>query len=230
MKNILGDTPHAPLNGRLRFVTEFVRKQDLENRRVLDVGCGFGWFLLHALSQGASQVTGIESRELDLATARRYLDSDRLSLEVGNAIDIPFPQGSFDTVAAWEVLEHIPKHTERQMFAEIARVLRPGGTFFLSTPFAALRSKLLDPAWWLIGHRHYDLQDLLRYAMEARFSVEACTIRGRWWELAELLNLYTSKWVLRRGPLFQGRLHHLDRDWLRADGFMNVFMRLTRYA
>ncbi len=57
-----------------------------------------------------------------------------MSFLVAGAGDLPFPDGSFDTVVMWEVLEHIPPGTEPQAFAEIARVLRPGGRLHLSTP------------------------------------------------------------------------------------------------
>jgi len=228
LKNVLHETPRAELHGRLLCTRQFVASEHLAGRRVLDIGCGFGWFVLYALSRGASHVSGLEWQEADLETARRHIQSGRVSLQVGSAIDIPSGDASFDTATAWEVLEHIPEHCEPRMFAEAARVLRPGGAFYLSTPFASFRAKLLDPAWWLVDHRHYPVDALVRYATEAGFSVDACDIRGGWWEIAEILNLYISKWVFRRSPLFQRRLRCLDREWLGKEGFMNIFMRLTK--
>src|SRR5438045_3033813 len=134
MKNIIQERPDVEPHGRLLWTQQFVANEHLRDRRVLEIGCGFGWFILHALSSGASHVTGIEHREVDLETARRHIHSERVSLRVGSAIDIPSDDARFDTVAAWEVLEHIPKNSEPKMFAEAARVLRPGGAFYLSTP------------------------------------------------------------------------------------------------
>src|SRR6202021_2633687 len=50
----------------------------------------------------------------------------------GDALRLPFPSGSFDRVIAAEVLEHIPD--DRRALAELARVLRPGGTIAVTVP------------------------------------------------------------------------------------------------
>jgi len=51
---------------------------------------------------------------------------------VGDALRLPFADGVFDRVIAAEVLEHIP--ADRQAMAELARVLRPGGTMAVTVP------------------------------------------------------------------------------------------------
>jgi SAM-dependent methyltransferase len=51
---------------------------------------------------------------------------------VGDALRLPFPSDSFDRVIAAEVLEHIPD--DRSAVAELARVLRPGGTLAVTVP------------------------------------------------------------------------------------------------
>ena len=51
---------------------------------------------------------------------------------VGDALRLPFPDACFDRVIAAEVLEHIPD--DRQAMAELARVLRPGGTMAVTVP------------------------------------------------------------------------------------------------
>lgn len=51
----------------------------------------------------------------------------------GTATDLPFPDGSFDTVAAFQVLEHVEEPAA--MVREAFRVLRPGGVFMVTTPF-----------------------------------------------------------------------------------------------
>ena len=95
---------------------------------VLEIGPGFG-ATTRALARRTAGLTAIE---LD----RRYCD--RLSAELGDAVAVtqgdatklPFPGGRFSTVVCFTMLHHIPA-TELQDrgFAEIARVLRPGGTF-----------------------------------------------------------------------------------------------------
>ena len=42
MKNIVGETPMDPLHARLLFSTRFVSDTDIEDKTILDLGCGFG--------------------------------------------------------------------------------------------------------------------------------------------------------------------------------------------
>src|SRR5260370_41927080 len=79
--------------------------------------------------------------------------------------------GCYDTVVSGEVIEHIPPASEPRMFAEVNRVLRPGGCFYLSTPHGGLRSILGDPTYWLIRHRHYRLSYFQALAPEHGFKV-----------------------------------------------------------
>lgn len=52
---------------------------------------------------------------------------------IGDALNLPFCNNSFDTVLSTEVLEHVP--TPSKMLSEIFRVLKPGGNLILTTPF-----------------------------------------------------------------------------------------------
>ena len=70
---------------------------------------------------GAMAVAG----ELDLETAR-------VGAVQGDALRLPFADGAFDRVIASEVLEHIPE--DETAMAELARVLRPGGTMAVTVP------------------------------------------------------------------------------------------------
>jgi hypothetical protein len=113
------------------------------------------------------------------------------------------------------------------MFAEVQRVLRPAGRFYLSTPHANLASTLADPAWWLIGHRHYSVARLQALAAEAGFRVDRLTLRGGLWELVWLWDLYLSKWVLRRRPLAEHSVsRRVDEEYNRP-GFGGVFVQMT---
>lgn len=232
MKNILDTAPstYEELHGRLRFSCDFVKPENLKDRDVLDIGCGFGWFELFALRQNVRSIHGIEYSQADLQTALKHVHDPRSHFSVGTAISLPFPDQSFDTVVSWEVIEHIPKETEAKMFQEVRRVLRPGGVFYMSTPSAALSSRVLDPAWWLIGHRHYHEKDLKKFAQEAGFKGATLFQQGGWWEIASWWNLYIAKWIFRRSPfcgaLFDGRI---DQEFPMkvGNGFVNVFAKFT---
>lgn len=228
MKNILHQKPTDELNARLEFSTKFVKESSIKNKKVLDIGCGFGWFELNVLERGVGQVVGIEISKEDLKAARLIKDK-RAIFKVGGALKLPFDDNYFDTVVAWEVIEHIPKDTENQMFKEVQRVLRKDGVFYLSTPYDSFWSKYLDPAWWLIGHRHYSKEKLVSLGKENDLDVKDVYIKGRYWSLIGLLNMYFSKWVLRRGQLFLDYCKKKENhDYQTSSGFMGIFVKYAK--
>jgi 2-polyprenyl-3-methyl-5-hydroxy-6-metoxy-1,4-benzoquinol methylase len=230
VRNLIDERPTHDLHGRLAWSRSFVDRADIEDRDVLDIGCGFGWFELFALEGGARSITGVEPTERDLETVRRHLTGGGARFEVASATDLPFDSESFDTVVCWEVLEHLPRHSEPAAFGEVSRVLRPGGVFYLSTPHAAPLPTLTDPAWWLIGHRHYSRRRVAELTQQAGLVVEVLEARGRLWSIVEMLDLYVSKWILRRPAVLQDRLRaRAGREWQRA-GFTNLFLRCRKPA
>jgi ubiquinone/menaquinone biosynthesis C-methylase UbiE len=226
MRNILADAPTTDLHGIALRATQFVAADDISGRDVLDIGCGFGWFELFALAKGVRRITGIEVTERDLETARSHLDSPQIELRVASATELPFADASVDTVVCWEVLEHLPRGTEPQAFREIRRVLRPEGRLYLSTPHASIRARLLDPAWWLIRHRHYSAADLRSLAESAGLRVETLEIRGGSWLVASILDLYVAKWIFRRPPFLAGWVNrNVDAELAGPDGWAGCFLK-----
>lgn len=116
--------------------------------RVLDVGCGLAGLLI-ALAERipfASPAVGVDvSAELIASAAtevaRAGLDG-RITVMTAAATDLPFRDGSFDIVFSSHVVKHLDERALERAFAEIARVLRPGGRFlfweFRKTPRSAL--------------------------------------------------------------------------------------------
>jgi len=228
MKNITEQKPTDVLYGRTRFAASFVDRKDIKGKKCLDIGCGYGWMELYLIGKEASLVTGTELDEKDLRTIKKYIHDTKIKSCVGNAISLPFSDKSFDTVISWEVIEHIPRDTEKTMFLEVWRVLKPGGVFYLSTPYFSW-STFFDPAWYLIGHRHYTKGKLLLLALKTGFHIGKVEIRGGFWEIVGLLNLYISKWIFRRGPLFEKALKEkLDNEWERKNGCANIFIQMRK--
>ena len=224
MKNIVDERPTDTPNGRYQYSTRFVNSSDIKDRSILDIGCGFGWFEKFALDSGCKSISGIEISEEDLSTAKIHLKDNRLDLKVGSALEIPHQENSFDTLVSWEVIEHIPTNTEEKMFAEAARVIKPGGSFYLSTPFDSWRSKFTDPAWWLIEHRHYSQKQLESLAMKYGFKVVDMRVIGGWGFVLWSLNMYFSKWVLRRRPIFSNFVNRIvNSEFEKDNGFALIF-------
>lgn len=229
MKNLLNLKPTQDLHGRLKYSTQFVSIEDIKNKDILDIGCGFGWFELFALDKGVTHITGMEISERDLENAKAGIKDKRAHFVVGTGLKIPFNDSFFDTIVSWEVLEHIPKNTEQKFFEECFRVLKPGGVLYLSTQFRNLFSTTLDPAWWLIGHRHYSTNSLKRFAENCGFYVNLLETHGGWWEIFHILNMYISKWILRRSSIFGSSINKKrDLEFYKTPGKTNIFLKATK--
>ncbi len=103
------------------------RRPGARPRRLLEVGCAGGWLLKHARERGW-EVRGVELSSSAVAHARA------LGLEVfqGDLADAALPAAQFDLVYMGDVLEHLPDC--RAAIDEVARVLTPGGVFYLRGP------------------------------------------------------------------------------------------------
>jgi len=92
--------------------------------RWLDVGCGTGAFSELILRHGAQQsLTGIDPSPEQIAYAKKQLRD--LTFKVADSMELPFGQSEFDVVASALVIHFIPDRA--RAFAEMHRVLRPGG-------------------------------------------------------------------------------------------------------
>ncbi len=228
MKNVVNEKPRLEQHGRTKFNIDFVSKADMVNKSILDVGCGYGWFELACVNKKCFKVVGIEPSEKDLLTARKNIKNPQIKFIKGSALSLPFNDNQFDTVVSWEVIEHIPQKTERQMFKEISRVLKPNGTFYLSTPNKSFFSNVFDPAWWLTGHRHYSLKKIKEIGKKSNFKITDSIIKGAWWEIFYVLNLYISKWIFRRDQFFVNYFNKkVDQEFKNKIGFTTVFCKFV---
>jgi len=99
-------------------------------RRGLDVGCGQGWYVARMRRLGCD-VHGIDTSAGQIARARQHVDDPALVGE-GSALNVPAADESFDFVYCINVLHHLASEAEqRRAFAELLRVLRPGGLLFV---------------------------------------------------------------------------------------------------
>jgi SAM-dependent methyltransferase len=80
---------------------------DLNGRRVLDLGCGFGWFCRWAREHGARSVVGVDLSEKMLARAKTDTRDDAISYERADLENYAPPSGGFDLVYSSLALHYI---------------------------------------------------------------------------------------------------------------------------
>lgn len=96
---------------------------------VLEVGCGHGGVVSLLAAEGLDCIA-LDVSHYIVGQARVLTGNRRLGVADGRAV--PLRSSSVASVVALEVLEHVPR--PEQVLGEVARVLRPGGTFLASTP------------------------------------------------------------------------------------------------
>lgn len=198
-----------------------MRKVNLKGKEVLDVGCSGGWMIEEIIRQKSKNYTGIDTNKDSIKLAKKKYPNGKFL--VGSAIKIPFKDNSFDVVLAFDVLEHIPVRTEKTMFAEINRVLKPKGSLLLSTPQRSFWGTILDPAWYF-GHRHYTHQQLIHYTKTANFKFKSISSGGKFWESFGLINLYLMKKMLNRDLIFKNVFENNRRLEYKKSGFVTLFL------
>ncbi len=117
-----------------RWHREFVQQCDFKpGQRILDVACGTGdlSMLDAAQVQPGGSVVGVDFSEGMLEVGRRRVGQspykDVVTLQWGNAMDLQFPENSFDGVTMGWAMRNVP--SIEKTLSEIYRVLKPGSRF-----------------------------------------------------------------------------------------------------
>lgn len=115
--------------------------ENIEIKRVLDIGCGAGQELLPFIERRNAFCVGIDIADslgqVTEAVFKSNDDAQRVAFSRADGASLPFADASFDVVLCQVAL---PYMNNRQTIAEVARVLRPGGVFLL---------KIHAPAFYL---------------------------------------------------------------------------------
>jgi SAM-dependent methyltransferase len=165
--------------------------------RLLDVGCGAGRHAYEALRRGAHvvaydlDVTEVKDTAALLDAMAEEPGAGLGAAVNGDALHLPFADGTFDRVIAAEVLEHIP--ADVTAIAELTRVLRPGGTLAVTVPRWGP-----ELANWALSDEYHQVPGghirIYRASVLAdRLRAAGLTVRGRGYAHG----LHSPYWLLR---------------------------------
>jgi ubiquinone/menaquinone biosynthesis C-methylase UbiE len=105
----------------------------LSQPKILDIGTGVGNFvhLLTAVTSNYSEIVGVDTSVGAIHSARKHFDGkDRIRFEVMDAINLTYPNESFDVVCLSNTLHHLSD--PKSIFEAMERVLKPGGTILVN--------------------------------------------------------------------------------------------------
>ncbi len=117
-----------------------------KSNRILDVGCGGGFFLAVAKQKGW-EVYGTEYSDEDIVIC----EGKGITMFKGKLNDSPFAAKSFDVITSFEVLEHI--NNPEDEISKFNELLRDGGIVYLTTPnFNSLNRYLLKAKFNILSY------------------------------------------------------------------------------
>ena len=103
---------------------------DFSGKRVLDLGCGFGWHCIYAAEHGAAQVVGTDISEKMLQGAREKTTQPQVTYQQVAMEDIAYPPASFDVVLSSLALHYVEDFP--LVCRKVYDCLAPGGDFIFS--------------------------------------------------------------------------------------------------
>ena len=128
----------------LRKIAKFKR-----SGKLLDIGCGPGFFLDQAKRQGWA-VHGVDLSQWSKDHAKAHFNID---ITQGLLTDARFPDRAFDVIVMNDVIEHL--EDPKCVLKEIRRILKNDGIIYISTPdIQSFLSRLLSAKWWGINKYH----------------------------------------------------------------------------
>lgn len=194
--------------------------------RLLDVGCGAGFFL-EAARQRGYEVTGVDLSPVPVTYAR---ETYGLDVSLGSLYDFKAPDASFDVITIFQTIEHDPDPAA--LCDELYRILAPGGVIMVTTPAAdGFVARVMGRRWFgyrNVEHVSFLTQRSLRYALErSGFEFEFLNVEhgkrlSPKYVLNRLINYYydhrtfirnglrllhPAMWLLNRAVLFEPWAH-----------------------
>jgi 2-polyprenyl-3-methyl-5-hydroxy-6-metoxy-1,4-benzoquinol methylase len=117
-----------------RMLKPVLLRENLAHKKVLEIGCGRGDFSCWLAQNTNAELTAADFSHTAVAKGRDFAAPIGLKIrwQVMDIQSIAYPDAAYDFVISSETIEHVsdPAHAVR----ELARVLKPGGKLFLTTP------------------------------------------------------------------------------------------------
>jgi SAM-dependent methyltransferase len=173
--------------------------------KLLDIGCGRGYFLYEARSAGYN-VAGIEFSAQTAALAKSRWD---LQIETADVVTYPYPPLRYDIVTLWHVFEHIAD--PNRLLQGLYNTLTSNGVLVIAVPnFAGMQARLFRGKWLhldLPRHLyHYTPESLSGLVQKNGYAIRGISLRSQEYDAA---GIFGSVW--RRSPQSKSMVETLIR-------------------
>lgn len=119
-----------------QFKQQLVRQAQIQaGQNVLDLGCGTATLtVLIKKTHPEAEVTGLDGdpQVLAIGRAKAARAGAVITLDQGLSYQLPYSDNSFDRVLSSLLFHHLTRENKQRTFAEVYRILRPGGEFHLA--------------------------------------------------------------------------------------------------
>lgn len=148
---------------RIRHYLSLIRGS-IQKPKILDIGCAEGRLLKSFLEYGC-QCWGIEH---PVYPSHRFIDPDRIVYMQGDLLSVDLPEGAFDLILMWHVLEHMDD--PGAVMSRLCRLLSPEGFMILAVPnFSSMEAGIFKEAWFHLDipwHKYHFNERSLHYLVE----------------------------------------------------------------
>jgi SAM-dependent methyltransferase len=139
---------------------------NLEGRRVLDLGCGFGWFCRWAREQGAAHIRGIDVSERMLARAAAATRDPAIAYIRADMERLELPRAAFELAYSSLALHYVEKLD--RLISAVHASLAPGGSFVFSVEHPIFTAPS-EPGWFTnsVGRKTWPLDSYLEEGLRS---------------------------------------------------------------
>lgn len=221
------------LTFRRRILTIIDYLQITDDDVIFDAGCGEGFYVMLLSHLTKAHIVAMDGNPKLIENAKRWVGSNpRVTWQVRDLIDLPFPDNTFSKIICSEVLEHLPDPVAT--LRELRRVLKDDGVLAITVPNRRY-PLLFDPFNWMrehldLGHfssqnewlgglwanhlRLYTSEELTKHITAAGFAVKDMRAMTRYCLPFQQLILYAGKQAYTRLPVPASVRHGMEKfEW-----------------
>ncbi len=103
---------------------------NFKDKRVLDLGCGYGWHSIYAMENGASSVVGVDISHKMLKVAKEKTHFPQIEYRCCSIEDVSFPDESFDIMLSSLAFHYIEDYED--LINNLYKMLKPNGTLIFT--------------------------------------------------------------------------------------------------